>query len=181
MGRRKDSGFTLIELMIVIAVIGILAIVLVPRIGTIKSQAKEAGLDTNVRVVQAYVESKIDKWVANKVKQSDVVAEIVNAFTFTDTSKQLVNPITSEAANAVSAPDTDAISANSSVVVLQPHNNNEPPTIGTDLSTTIPNAEGAVLVTVKAANENSKVEKVSIFAYGTGGKLLTDKTVVITP
>ncbi|HHV63664.1 MAG TPA: type II secretion system protein [Peptococcaceae bacterium] len=177
MGRRKDSGFTLIELMIVIAVIGILAIVLVPRIGTIKSQAKEAGLDTNVRVVQAYVESKIDKWVANKVKQSDVVAEIVNAFTFTDTSKQLVNPITSEAANAVSAPDTDAISANSSVVVLQPHNNNEPP----DLSTTIPNAEGAVLVTVKAANENSKVEKVSIFAYGTGGKLLTDKTVVITP
>ncbi|HVJ50701.1 type II secretion system protein, partial [Desulfitobacterium sp.] len=30
--RRKDSGFTLIELMIVIAVIGILAVVLVPKV-----------------------------------------------------------------------------------------------------------------------------------------------------
>jgi type IV pilus assembly protein PilA len=59
---RKDEGFTLIELMIVIAVIGILAIVLVPRVGAVKTQAKTSGLDTNIRMVQGYVQSRISNW-----------------------------------------------------------------------------------------------------------------------
>ncbi|AHF07436.1 hypothetical protein DESME_10660 [Desulfitobacterium metallireducens DSM 15288] len=49
--RRKDSGFTLIELMIVIAVIGILAVVLVPKFGSVKTDAKLAGVQTNFRSV----------------------------------------------------------------------------------------------------------------------------------
>ena len=74
--RRKEDGFTLIELMIVIAVIGILAIVLVPKVGTIKTQARTAGIDTNMRVVQGYAESQIDKWSQNTSNQSTVAAEV---------------------------------------------------------------------------------------------------------
>lgn len=76
MRRKKESGFTLIELMIVIAVIGILAVVLIPKVGTVKTQAKTAGIDTNMRVVQGYAESQIDKWSANGSAQNVVAAEV---------------------------------------------------------------------------------------------------------
>jgi len=78
--RQKDGGFTLIELMIVIAVIGILAIVLVPKVGAFKTQAKTAGLETNLMTVQGYVESRINYWAAKSSITDQVIEdEIVNA------------------------------------------------------------------------------------------------------
>ena len=99
--RRKDEGFTLIELMIVIAVIGILAVVLVPRIGGVKTQARMAGVDVNIRTVQAYVESRIETWSLDTTTfdQDGVAAEIEGALT------DMVNPIDNTTANAF---DTDA-------------------------------------------------------------------------
>lgn len=49
--QRKDEGFTLIELMIVIAVIGILAVVMIPKFGAIKTTARLAGVQTNFKSV----------------------------------------------------------------------------------------------------------------------------------
>lgn len=92
--RRKDEGFTLIELMIVIAVIGILAIVLVPKVGTIKAQAKGAGIDSNVRMVQGYLQSKASKWVDQKAEQDTVVADVYNAFTHVQDDQKIKNPFT---------------------------------------------------------------------------------------
>ncbi|WP_434511776.1 type II secretion system protein [Desulfitobacterium sp. AusDCA] len=77
--RRKDSGFTLIELMIVIAVIGILAVVLVPKVGGVKTAAKSSGLETNIRTVQAYAESRIDTWSKNSSDQTTVASDINSA------------------------------------------------------------------------------------------------------
>lgn len=57
MRRKKESGFTLIELMIVIAVIGILAVVLVPKMGNVKTSAKLTGVETNYRSVTNAVQS----------------------------------------------------------------------------------------------------------------------------
>lgn len=60
----KKKGFTLVELMIVVAVIGILAAVLIPSALNMKKSAKVAGVDTNIRSVQATIESMIDGYSA---------------------------------------------------------------------------------------------------------------------
>lgn len=59
---KNNRGFTLVELMLVIAVIGILAAVLVPKMGFMKDNAREAGLDTNARMVEATVTSMLHKY-----------------------------------------------------------------------------------------------------------------------
>lgn len=87
--RRKDAGFTLIELMIVIAVIGILAVVLVPKVGSIKTQAKVAGIDTNIRTVQGYIQSKITSWNAAGLDADVIIPQIEADIT------DLVNPLDS--------------------------------------------------------------------------------------
>jgi len=63
--KRSEHGFTLLELMIVIAVIGLLAIVLVPKAGTAKVAAKEAGLGIDMTYIQGHVIIQIDKYGIN--------------------------------------------------------------------------------------------------------------------
>lgn len=90
--RRKEDGFTLIELMIVIAVIGILAVVLVPKVGAVKTSAKSTGIDTNVRTVQAYVQSRITAWGDDTTTftQAAIAADIAAALN--STSEKMKNP-----------------------------------------------------------------------------------------
>ncbi|MGC7873697.1 competence type IV pilus major pilin ComGC [Desulfosporosinus sp. SYSU MS00001] len=92
--RRKDEGFTLIELMIVIAVIGILAIVLVPRVGAVKTQARTSGLDTNIRMVQGYVQSRISNWNESNKSGTDIVSEVYGAVA--QVSDPMKNPFDSD-------------------------------------------------------------------------------------
>jgi general secretion pathway protein G len=55
--RKQDAGFTLMELMIVMAIIGVLTVVAVPSfIGAIK-QAKEAALKEDLHVMRAAIDS----------------------------------------------------------------------------------------------------------------------------
>lgn len=96
--RKKDDGFTLIELMIVIAVIGILAVVLIPKISGIKDQAKLTGVETNVRSVQDYVAGQISTWETN-YNTGDAAADtsVQNAITTNFNTKgnadYLTNPL----------------------------------------------------------------------------------------
>lgn len=70
--RRKDSGFTLIELMIVIAIIGILAVVLVPKMSGVKDSAKSAGVITNAKSVEAYVMVNVSNWSSTTAAASAI-------------------------------------------------------------------------------------------------------------
>ncbi|WP_302180670.1 type II secretion system protein [Clostridium sp. 001] len=55
----KKKGFTLIELMIVLAIIAILAVVLIPKSQIFKSNSKNAGVTTNVNTVRGYLETTV--------------------------------------------------------------------------------------------------------------------------
>ncbi|HKF47997.1 MAG TPA: type II secretion system protein [Terracidiphilus sp.] len=64
MKRRAQSGFTLVELMLVMAIIGILAVVAIPSyIGAVR-QAREAVLKEDLHVLR----SAIDSYTADKQK-----------------------------------------------------------------------------------------------------------------
>jgi len=156
--RRKEEGFTLIELMIVIAVIGILAIVLVPKVGTIKTQAKGTGLDTNIRVVEGYVQGKITKWADKKVSATDIQTDIFNAF---DT-EEITNPFT----------------LNKNVVKTASGGGDQALIVQTEEDISSVNRKGAVVVEITGTGNNLVIK---ITAHDNEGDIIPDKEVVINP
>jgi general secretion pathway protein G len=71
--QKQDAGFTLIELMIVMAIIGVLAVVAIPSfIGAIK-QAREAVLKEDLHVMRA----AIDSYTMDKQKAPQTLDDLV--------------------------------------------------------------------------------------------------------
>ena len=71
--RKKDAGFTLVELMIVMAIIGVLAVVAIPSyVGAIR-QAREAVLKEDLHVLR----NAIDSFTADKQKGPASLDELI--------------------------------------------------------------------------------------------------------
>ena len=82
----NKKGFTMIELMIVITVIGILAIVLLPRISGIRNDARTAGVEANMRATQSVAELEISRYRLGEEEQfgerlESRLSDVANPFT----------------------------------------------------------------------------------------------------
>jgi general secretion pathway protein G len=70
----NDAGFTLVELMIVMAIVGVLAVVAIPSyVGAVR-QAREAVLKEDLHVIRA----AIDSYTADKQKAPQSLDDLVN-------------------------------------------------------------------------------------------------------
>jgi len=126
---RNRKGFTLIEMMIVIAVIAILAAVIIPKTGIVQNTAKESGVEANARIVQGIVENLAPRYDdANKLMNA--VAEKIGP--------DITNPITN--GNEVVK---DTATANATAVVYSAN----PPSSSPD------NLNGVVWVQVESAGK----------------------------
>jgi general secretion pathway protein G len=73
-GYSRTTGFTLVELMIVMAIIGVLAVVAIPSyVGAVR-QAREAVLKEDLHVMR----SAIDSFTADKQKAPQSLDDLVN-------------------------------------------------------------------------------------------------------
>lgn len=117
--RRKDEGFTLIELMIVIAVIGILAVVLMPKMTGLKTGAKITGVQTNAVSVQAYVVSGMDKWINKNLSDAAITTAISAQFSGDNALKNPLSGLTTHSTDIVAA-STLLTQTNSSGVAQTP-------------------------------------------------------------
>ena len=53
---KGEKGFTLIELIVVIAVLGVLATLIIPRVVGVKSEAETAAMDANEKIIKNALE-----------------------------------------------------------------------------------------------------------------------------
>lgn len=145
----RKKGFTLIELMIVLAVIAILAIVLVPKIGSTKKEARNTGVTTNARAVQSYLEGKLDSYT--NFPAADALATALTTNFSNDSN--MVNPF-SKSSSCTSA------AASSAPCVF----------VTTDTTTTASSTyKGSVIVIIDSANKAFHI----IGVDGDGGQLST--------
>jgi general secretion pathway protein G len=72
--RKQDSGFTLVELMIVMAIIGVLLTVAIPSFVGAVRQAREAVLKEDLHTMR----SAIDSYTADKQKAPQTLEDLVN-------------------------------------------------------------------------------------------------------
>lgn len=156
----KKRGFTLIELMIVLAIIAILAVVIVPKSGIFKKNAKTAGVTTNMNTVRAYLETKTAE---NALDADDLQKAMVKNFPANGNNEQAIkNPKDDSSFSIV---ESDNIKVGTSVVITT---TNPDPDVSGHLSISNKNYRGTVIIYVEA-------NQYTVYGVDLDGNLLGSK------
>ena len=73
-GRSRVAGFTLLELLVVVAVIGILTVIVLPQLRPVPQRAREAVLRTNLHTIR----DVLDQYFADKQRCADSLQTLVD-------------------------------------------------------------------------------------------------------
>ncbi|MBC2579944.1 prepilin-type N-terminal cleavage/methylation domain-containing protein [Clostridium sp. DJ247] len=154
---KKKKGFTLIELMIVLAIIAILAVVLIPKSTIFKNTSKNTGVITNVNTVKAYLETKTaDSTGSNSYLDTDKVRDALdNALNLSHTAVSGVGYTLSPTSSATA--DEKVINpikkGNAAVYIVDKDGNS----MGTDTN-----------ITTDGGSDSTKVGQVVVVVYNDG-------------
>lgn len=146
----RKKGFTLIEIMIVLSIMGILSIVLIPKVGAIKQMSKDNGVSANTLVVRTYLENRAGKdgisyqiSIIDNKTQIQALATILNNVgtdmnSYFSGSNALVNPFNNVNSINYSQGNVWSNSPNSASVVLGYNNTDTLPENNNAVTNTLP-------------------------------------------
>lgn len=84
MKKRNQKGFTIMEMLIVVAIIAILVAIAIPTFNSALTKSKEAADVANIRA--AYAEMMMDYMMDNKQLTADEIKKKIGTLNFSDTS-----------------------------------------------------------------------------------------------
>ena len=73
---KGDKGFTLIELIVVIAVLGVLATLIVPRVIGVQSDAETAAMEANEKIIR----NALERYYLDKDKYPDELEDLKEGY-----------------------------------------------------------------------------------------------------
>lgn len=171
---KNNKGFTLIELMMVIAVIGILAAVLIPKIGSTKDNAKLAGVDANIRQVHAHVEGLVGRYKNDAQDLATALEELINEDGTPD-ANDIRNPFINSSYGAVLSTGTNA------VVIIDDNSGDDD--LDSVPATDDPDQAGQVYVEINrtVGTSNADLVNVMIVGYDQNGDQMANTLVTVVP
>ncbi len=176
--KRNVLGFTLVELMIVIAVIALLILVLAPRIGTIKNKSREAGIRTNMVMLEGMIQTIIDDYGTTDTDVDNFELRLAaDIDSVTIANQKLRNPVS----GGTDAVDTDASSVVATTVAAYStgDDTDNGTAIDAEWTATLANSAGSIAF---CAYENTVTGKLNVrlIPYGANNGRITALEKVIS-
>ena len=169
---QKFKKFTLAELLLVVGLLALLAAVVIPRVSVVRDNVRAAGVDSNLRIVQAYANSVVDNYGKDQAQLLE--QELFNVFE----GDTLVNPFNRfEGVKEISSIGEGA------AIVYSDADNERSLVESTWLNNPEPhsNLEGAVLVSAYPNPTGSNTLEVIILPMDNNGRPILSRKVTITP
>lgn len=166
--------FTLIEILSAVLIISFLVMFIVPNVGAVKDTAKTAGVDTNQRMIEAYINGRIHDY--GKAEVALFEKELLDTYTG---EKELKNPFTKE----TSILEISSLNATTGAAVVYSNLDNTKSTVDQIISyfslNQYPQLKGSVGIAAYPSPAGLDEIEVVVLPFNKNGKIVKSKIKVI--